>query len=125
MKQDTVTMKYEATDFNLNDKIDNYIICINEGQKMWTKISEELSEELSEEPYLLGDNPILIEQNKKKNFFSHINGNSAPVKIIKNKSIYHQFIKDKIIEFANTYPKLTKKERYTMVLNEWKNAKNK
>jgi hypothetical protein len=118
--------KLEANDFNVDDKIDNYILCINDGKKMWKKTMD-YNEELQTEPYLLGNlniqDKLLI--NKKDIFClqipNNINKNKTTNKVI---SIYHQFIKDKIIEFSNIYPTLSKKDRYKLVLEEWKKIKS-
>jgi len=114
-------MKFEADDFNLNDKVENYTLCMNDGKKMWKKTFEELTED----PYILGENnKTLPPQIKKESFYSQINGNLPTVKKTRGISNYHQFIKEKIIEFTNTYPNLTKKDRYSLVLSEWKKTKN-
>jgi len=114
-------MKLEANDYNLDDKVENYTLCINEGKKMWRKNSEELTEE----PYILGNTIYKINENfkSKDTYYSHIT-KTLTTKLTKNISIYHQFIKDKIIEFSISHPNMTKKERYSFVLSEWKKIKN-
>lgn len=115
-------MKLEANDYNLDDKIENYTLCINEGKKMWKKNSEELTEE----PYLLGENLYKDNENlkSKDTYYSHITKTSSTNKSsTKTISIYHQFIKDKIVEFSKSHPNMTKKERYSLILSEWKKTK--
>lgn len=112
----------EAEEYNINDTIssenNNYIICINDGKKMWKKIN--CNEELQEEDYIIGKSNIISNSKKKEEYFNNITINNSPVKKI---SIYHKFIKDKINEYSITYPSLSKKERYSKILQEWKNQK--
>jgi len=113
-------MKLEANDYNLDDKVENYTLCINEGKKMWKKNSEELTEE----PYILGDNLYTKNENVKKDtYYSHITKTPSTSKSTKTISIYHQFIKDKIIEYTKSHPNMTKKDRYSLILGEWKKTK--
>jgi hypothetical protein len=117
----------EAINFNIDDKVDNYILCINDGIKMWKKTMD-YNEELQEEPYILGNLNIKEKQNEsidKNLYYSHIPNNiNKKTPVNKTISIYHQFIKDKIIEFSNTHPTLSKKDRYRLVLDEWKKVKS-
>jgi hypothetical protein len=114
-------MKLEANDYNLDDKVENYTLCINEGKKMWKKNSEELTEE----PYILGDNLYTKNENVKKDtYYSHITKTPSTSKSTKTISIYHQFIKDKIIEYTKSHPNMTKKDRYSLILSEWKKTKS-
>jgi len=112
----------KAEDYNLNDTIysetNNYIICINNGKKMWKKYNS--NEELQKEEYIIGNLSNTKELTKIEEYFNDININPTP---IKKKSIYHQFIKDKIKEYSEIYPSLTKKERYSKILEEWKAQK--
>ena len=75
-------MKLEANDYNLDDKVENYTLCINEGKKMWKKNSEELTEE----PYILGDNLYTKNENVKKDtYYSHITKSLSTSKSIKTR----------------------------------------
>lgn len=119
----------EAINFNIDDKVDNYILCINDGKKMWKKTID-YNEELQEEPYIIGNSNLVQNKpdiiTKKEVYYSQIPNNINKKNSSTNKviSIYHQFIKDKIIEFSNTHPTLSKKDRYKLVLNEWKKIKS-
>ncbi len=83
--------------------------------KVWKKINPK--SELIEESYLnYEENPMFI-----------LEVSSKPIKtnvVEKKISNYQQFIKEKKIQYELEYPNMTKKERYNLILAEWKKNKD-
>ena len=91
----------------------DYVNTKNGVTKAWKKNNLELLEE----NYLIDvDNPLYILELSQKNDIKQT---------IKNpkKNNYQQFIKEKKEEYAKIYPNMTKKERYLLILEEWKKNK--
>lgn len=110
----------EAKNYNINDTIhsnnDNFVVCINNGEKMWKKFNPD--DELKIEEYLIG-NQLKEKDNKKETYYSNVIIQQS----IKTTSAYHQFLKDKTKELSLKFPNMIKKERYSIVLSEWKKVK--
>lgn len=104
-----------ASDYNLNDKYtsssDSYIICENNGIKLWKK-----NNELTEDLYLLGKNEIVQD--------TQVYSTTIEFDNIKKKSSYHIFLKEKIEEYSIKNPQMSKKERLTLIQSEWKELKS-
>ncbi len=80
--------------------------------KVWKRFNPK--SELQEEEYL--------EYEKEPLYIINTNEESEPPE--KNKTSYQQFLKTKREEYEKLYPHMTKKERYNLVLEEWKKNKN-
>lgn len=104
------TVKISATEIYTVD----YINTNNGITKAWKKINP--MSELIEEKYITEDNnPLYI--------LESIISKPKDVKPVK-KNNYQQFIKDKREEYNKLHPNMTKKERYMLILEEWKKTKD-
>ncbi len=85
----------------------------------------EIKDGMKEEPYIFSNSPT---HHIHKGSLLNIQSLSpqAPKQITTTSpSQYQQFLKDKIAEYAVTHPQLTKKERYNLILEEWRTTKQK
>ncbi len=79
--------------------------------KVWKKFNPK--SELQEEEYLEYEkSPLYI-----------LNLNLEEPILTKVKTTYQQFLKNKKEEYEKLYPHMTKKERYNLILEEWKKIK--
>lgn len=100
-----------------------YVNSKNGPSKVWKKFNPKI--ELVEEDYNIMDDSLpryyldLSQNNQEKD-----KGKDKEKKTCKKTTSYQQFIKDKTEEYSNLYQNLSKKERYNLILEEWKKNKN-
>lgn len=90
-------------------------------QKVWKEVKPK--DMLEIEPYVFSDEQIqpihkgyILEVSKEQH-------DAVPIQPKqKGPSQYQQFMKEKIPEYATLYPNMTKKERYNLIIAEWKKS---
>jgi len=93
-----------------------YVNSKNGPCKVWKKINPKA--ELTEEDY------TIIDDNVPRCYLDLVQHDTEKEKkMCKKTTSYQQFIKDKTEEYSNLYPHLNKKERYNLILEEWKKNK--
>ncbi len=102
----------------INSPTESYIVdyanTTNGIFKVWKKLNPK--NELVEESYLnYEENPM---------FILEISKSIKKPLIEKKNSNYQQFIKEKKILYEVEYPNMSKKERYNLILAEWKKNKD-
>lgn len=127
-------MEIEASSYDIGHTLkvhgQSYIIHFQNGSKYFKPFDP--TDELKQEPYLLGSNPQSVHNVDLPTSLTATSSSSiTEVQFVKEKvkatrvaSAYHQFLKDKTLEYAEKFPDVPKKKRFEMILAEWKSIKS-